>query len=140
MANNDNLKRGNPETQFKSGREAAEAGRKGGIAAGAARRRKRDIRKSLEDRVFDTYTDKSGNKLEGIDVLAATLFKIATDPSHKQVITAQRLIFEMLGMDQTAADKKRIKQALKLQAQEIELNQKRIDADQEDWTTDISGE
>lgn len=133
MGSKDNLLKGNPETQFKSGRSAAENGRKGGIAAGAARRKKRDIKKSIEDRVFEVYTDKSGNKLEGIDVLAATLFKIATDPGHKQVITAQRLIFELLEMDKTSDDKKRIKQALKLQAQEIELNQKRIEkADETD--------
>lgn len=136
MSSKDNLLKGNPETQFKSGRSAAENGRKGGIAAGAARRKKRDIRKSIEDRVFDVYTDKkTGAKLEGLDVLAATLFKIATDPGHKQVITAQRLIFELLEMDKTSDDKKRIKQALKLQAQEIELNQKRIESSDDDWTT-----
>ena len=42
-----NLKRGNPETEFKSGREAAEAGRKGGIASGVAKRKKGQARKLL---------------------------------------------------------------------------------------------
>lgn len=37
---NENLKRGNPATQFTSGREAVESGRKGGIASGEARRKK----------------------------------------------------------------------------------------------------
>lgn len=37
--NEKNLKRGNPDTQFKSGREAAENGRKGGIASGIAKRK-----------------------------------------------------------------------------------------------------
>lgn len=102
-------------------------GRKGGIASGEAKRKKRDIRKALEDRIADFYTDKGGQKLEGIDILSATLFKIASDPNHKQVIAAQRLIFELLEMDKTAEDKKRIKQALKIQEQEIKLNEKRIE-------------
>lgn len=41
MANNQNLKRGNPKTQFKSGREAVENGKKGGKASGIAKRKKR---------------------------------------------------------------------------------------------------
>ena len=39
----DNLKKGNKKTEFKSGRKAAEAGRKGGIASGEAKRRKKTI-------------------------------------------------------------------------------------------------
>ena len=132
MSNPKNLLRGNPDTQFQSGRRAAEMGRKGGIASGEAKRKKRDIRKALEDRIADFYTDKGGQKLEGIDILSATLFKIASDPNHKQVIAAQRLIFELLEMDKTAEDKKRIKQALKLQAQEIELNEKRLEHFEDD--------
>lgn len=124
--NDENLKKG-VKTQFKSGEHAASNGRKGGIASGEAKRRKRDIRKALEERIVDVYTDKNGKKLEGIDVLSATLFKIASDPHHKQVIAAQRLIFELLEMDKTAEDKKRIKQALKIQEQEIKLNEKRIE-------------
>ncbi len=133
MNKNDNLLKGNPATQFTSGREAAENGRKGGIASGESRRKKRDIRKALEERIADVYTDKNGNKLEGIDVLSATLFKIASDPNHKQVIAAQRLIFELLEMDKTAEDKKRIKQALKIQEQEIKLNEKRIEQADNIW-------
>lgn len=44
-----NLKRGNnPDGEFKSGRQAAEAGRKGGIASGKAKRQKNAARKTLE--------------------------------------------------------------------------------------------
>lgn len=129
MANEQNLKNFDSNQDRE---EAAKNGKKGGIASGAARRRKRDIRKALEGRVHETYTDRDGNKLEGLDMLAATLFKIATNPNHKQVITAQRLIFELLEMDKGTDDKKRIKQALKLQAQEIELNEKRIEHFEDD--------
>lgn len=129
MANEKNLKNFDSN---QSREEAAKNGKKGGLASGAARRRKRDIKKSLENLVNDTYTDSNGEKIEGIDVLAATLFKIATDPKHKQVIKAQQLIFELLDMDKGADDKKRIKQALKLQEQEIELNNKRIEHFEDD--------
>lgn len=41
MANNDNLLKGNPDTQFKSGRLAAEMGRRGGIANGEAHKKRK---------------------------------------------------------------------------------------------------
>lgn len=44
MANEQNLLRGNPDTQFRSGREAVEQGQKGGIASGVARRKKKTLR------------------------------------------------------------------------------------------------
>lgn len=40
--NDENLKRGNPKTEFKSGREAVENGKKGGIASGVAKRKKKN--------------------------------------------------------------------------------------------------
>lgn len=48
MANTENLLHGNPDTQFKSGREAVEAGRKGGIASGESKRREKTLRETLE--------------------------------------------------------------------------------------------
>lgn len=131
MANEKNLKNFDSNQDRE---EAAKNGRKGGIASGEARRRKRDIKKALETCVNGTYVDKVGHELAGLDLLATTLFKIATNPNHKQVITAQRLIFELLEMDKGTDDKKRIKQALKLQAQEIELNEKRLEHfDDDKW-------
>jgi hypothetical protein len=44
----DNLLKGNPETQFKSGRQAVESGKKGGIASGKAKREKRTWRQIAE--------------------------------------------------------------------------------------------
>lgn len=46
MANYENLKKGEL-TQFRSGEEAAKNGRKGGIASGEARRRKADMRSTM---------------------------------------------------------------------------------------------
>lgn len=44
----DNLKRGNPETQFRSGKQAVENGRKGGIASAKAKREKKAMKETLE--------------------------------------------------------------------------------------------
>ena len=48
MANEQNLLRGNPESQFKSGREASENGRKGGIKSGEAKRQRRTLKEQME--------------------------------------------------------------------------------------------
>ena len=129
--NSENLKNG-VKTQFKSGDHAAENGRKGGLKAQANRKRRKEIKKALQEMLDGTFTDKSGKTLQGIDAMSATLCKIATDPKHKQVIQAQRLIYELTDMDKSEDDKKRIKQALKLQEKELELMQKKLDKD-EDW-------
>ena len=129
--NQDNLKNG-VKTQFKSGDHAAENGRKGGLKAQENRKRRKEIKRQLQDMLDDTFTDKKGNTLQGIELLSATLFKIATDPHHKQVIQAQRLIYELTDMDKSVDEKKRLKQALKLQEKELELMQQKIDRN-EDW-------
>ena len=48
MANNANLKKGNPETQFKAGQEQVEIARKGGKASAAKRREKKPMEQSLQ--------------------------------------------------------------------------------------------
>lgn len=45
---NENLKHGNPATQFKSGRKAVENGKKGGIASGKAKRKKRELKSVMQ--------------------------------------------------------------------------------------------
>ena len=129
--NDGNLKKGNPETQFKAGRQAVENGKKGGIASGIAKKKRADIKKTIQDILDNKYTQVDGDKT-GAEVLAITLFAVASDPNHKQFIQAQRLIYELTGQDKSPEDKKRIKQALKLQEKEIELVQKKIDKD-DDW-------
>ena len=123
---NENLKKG-AKTQIKSGEQAAEFGKKGGIKAQENRRKRKEIKRVLQDILDDKFTDKTGKTLQGIELMSVTLFKIATDQKHKQVIQAQRLIYELTGMDKSEDDKKRIKQALKLQEKELELLQQKID-------------
>lgn len=57
-------------TQFQSGSEAVEAGQKGGIASGEARRRKRDIRLALEALLEKDISDKHGNTMSTAEAIA----------------------------------------------------------------------
>ena len=47
MANEKNLLQGNPDTQFRTGREQVEIAKKGGKASGKARQRKKEMRERL---------------------------------------------------------------------------------------------
>jgi hypothetical protein len=63
MANEQNLR----PSEYKLSQEEA---KKGGIASGEARRRKRDIRLALEALLEKEYTDKHGNTLSGAEAIA----------------------------------------------------------------------
>ena len=81
MANEKNLKRGNPETQFKSGREAVENGRKGGIASGESKREKKTIQNILNAFLnSDVKNQKSLKKL-------ASSVGIKGEQSVKELVT-----------------------------------------------------
>lgn len=84
MANEKNLKRGNPATQIKSGREAVEKGRKGGIASGIAKREKADLRRQLQLWMESEVTkDKNGNPLSGAEFMVAIAVKEASKGNAK---------------------------------------------------------
>lgn len=102
MANTKNLKRGNPDTQFKSGRDAVEAGRKGGKASGATKAKQKTMKEAAQTILNGTYTDDDGNKISGMDKIILTLFSIATDANNKQCTSAIRLLREITGDDITA--------------------------------------
>ena len=57
--------------------EARAMGKKGGVASGRARRRKKDLREALEELLNRKYTDKNGNKLTGTEAITAKLFEQA---------------------------------------------------------------
>lgn len=124
MSNVKNLK---PFTlENRSSDEAVKNGKKGGKASAAARRKKRDLLKAVQDIIDGTY-DEQGEKITGADKIALTLFKIASNPNHKQCIQAMRLIFEITGKLKSSDETKRDKLNNKLKEKEIELMQKRID-------------
>lgn len=62
MANLQNLLRGNPATQFKSGQQAAENGRKGGIRSGEVRRERAMMKQELEAMLKQTTDDNTTYK------------------------------------------------------------------------------
>lgn len=80
MPNEENLKKGK-KTQFRSGEGAAENGRKGGIASGAARREKRTIQKILIDYLESDVKDQK--KLKKI----ANSVGIKGEQSIKELVT-----------------------------------------------------
>jgi len=59
MANIENLKRGNPETQFRTGREQVEIARKGGIRSGEVRRE----RKLIKDRILERMSEDDWDEM-----------------------------------------------------------------------------
>lgn len=70
MANEENLRPG--EYQL-----TQEEQKKGGIASGEARRKKRDIRLALEMLLEKEFKDRSGNTISGAEAIAAKQFEKA---------------------------------------------------------------
>ena len=71
--NTENLKKGNPDTQFKKGgRSAVEAGRKGGKASGISRNFKGALKKRLKDNpeTMDKIIDSLVSQAENGDIKA----------------------------------------------------------------------
>ncbi len=123
MANEQNLKRGNPETQFTSdganGRGAVENGK----ASGKSRRRTANLRKVIQSVMNRTYTDEDGKQLTGVEKLAVTLYQIAVDPSDKNCLSAMRLLIELYGEDMSPEQKRKLKaetELLKARAKKLE--------------------
>lgn len=80
----DNFKGKGKATRFKSGQEAVNAGKKGGIASGKARREKADLRKQIQ--LFfesDATTDRNGNPLTGAELMVKVAVKEMTKGNPK---------------------------------------------------------
>lgn len=111
-------------TRFKSGEKAAAAGRKGGKASGVSKAKKKSLREALDVILSGKYTEPDGTELTGTEKLMATLFKIATDPDHKQCIQALRLIREMTGEDITPEQIKLMEKKIEQMDADIEYRKK----------------
>lgn len=103
MANEKNLENGKA-TQFRSGEEAARNGQIGGIASGAARRRKRSLKEAADLYLSLPVTDKrvynkiarDGVEPEDIDnqmAIISGLAKVAAMGDSK----AAKVLFDLLG-------------------------------------------
>lgn len=85
MANEQNLR----PCEYKLTQEEA---KKGGIASGEARRRKRDLRLALEMLLEKDFTDKSGRTLTGTEAITAKLFEQAMKGNVKAFETIRATV------------------------------------------------
>ena len=76
MANEQNLRPG----EYKLSQEEA---KKGGIASGEARRRKKLLRECLEELLEKEITDKSGKTMTGAEAMAVKIFQQALQGNLK---------------------------------------------------------
>lgn len=93
MSKIDNFKGNTKGTQFKSGQEAVENGRKGGIASGVSKRKKKSRQQLLQTFLDGTYTDKKGNKFTGEEVIDRDIASILGNPNHKHFVKIFELLF-----------------------------------------------
>ena len=89
MGNEQNLK---PFTSDQSREKAVENGRKGGVASGEARRRKRDLRLALEMLLEKEYTDKKGKVMTGAEAITTKLFEQAMKGNVKAFETIRSTV------------------------------------------------
>lgn len=137
MANAKNLKKGNPDTEFRSGREAVENGKKGGQRSGTIRKLNGEIKKLLQAALFDEYSDKTtGEKVTGIEGIVKKLIKKALNDRDKEQLAAIKYIFFILGVDRTDEEIKKIK----AETDYIKTKIKVAAAEQWDKYTAIGGE
>lgn len=94
MANEQNLEKGRA-TRFKSGEEAAKAGRKGGKASGEAKRKRKAFAEAFDVLLQRDYTDHNGNQLQGVDAIAMRVFQQAMNGDLKAIQIIRDTVGEM---------------------------------------------
>ena len=130
--NDENLKKG-VKTQFKSGEDAAKNGAKGGRVAQANRKKRKELKEAMIAMLDAKYPDKQGNTHTGTEIIVTELFKAATDRKSRNYNRSLDQLLALTGLGLTEEDAKRIQNALTLQAQEIELNKKKMEKMDEEW-------
>lgn len=118
MANEQNLRPG----EYRLSQEEA---KKGGIASGAARRKKADLRKAFREAMETTYTDKNGTELTGEEIVIRALMQNLSDPKGRNFGKSLDAAISLLGAKESDVDVK-IKKAqleiLKAQAENAKNN------------------
>lgn len=130
--NDENLKKG-VRTQFKSGEDAAKNGAKGGKVAQANRKKRKELKEAMIAMLDAKYPDKQGNTHTGTEIIVTELFRAATDRKSRNYNRSLDQLLALTGLGLTEEDAKRIQNALTLQAQEIELNKKKMEKMDEEW-------
>lgn len=119
IANTDNLKKGNPATQFKAGREQAEKARKAGIKSGEAKRRKKGIREAMQALLDTEYhlKDKATGEIKtmtGEEAIALGILNTAMNPKDKNWKAAVQYALQLNGDDKSKTEQKLIKAQAKM--------------------------
>lgn len=104
--------------------EAAKNGRKGGIASGEARRRKKEISKAASD-----FLDGKdiGENITRFEKMIIKLYSRAINDDDKQNTASTRLLLELSDSFRNSDEKKRLKLANKLTKAEIEKIKKQTE-------------
>ena len=94
MANEQNLERGRA-TRFKSGEEAAAAGRRGGKASGESKRRRKAFAEAFNQLLEQEFTDHNGTSRSGVELIAMKTFKSAMDGDLRAMQIIRDTVGEM---------------------------------------------
>lgn len=116
--NTKNLKRGNPETQFHSGRGNGRGAVENGEKSGRSRREKADLRKAMQDLLSENFKQSDGTEISGANALATVALRQALDPDSKNWSKAFEYVLKLTGMDKAPEEMKMLlARAMLIQAQ-----------------------
>lgn len=90
--NKDNLKKGNPDTYFKSGREAVENGRKGGIRSGESKKEMKAAREMMQE-LLRRYDE--GEQMTEQEKMLCHNLRIAQGKAKGDAIAASKFVLEL---------------------------------------------
>lgn len=128
--NNHNLKKG-VATQYKSGEKATrEAGKKGGIKSGEAKRKKKSMREKMELLLSLPADDTDADNLKALGISPddidneMIIIKALFDKAATGDINAIREVRNILGVDNAAEDLKLRNKDSKRKDKELELKEK----------------
>lgn len=88
MANEQNLR----PSEHKFTHEEA---KKGGINSGKARRRRKAMREAFDELLSRSYSDRNGNKVDGVTAIATKVYQAALDGDMKAVQFIRDTVGEM---------------------------------------------
>lgn len=94
MPNPENLI-GHEFTSAQDREKAAINGRKGGKASGEAKRRRKAMREAFDELLSRSFTDRNGQRVDGVTALAAKVFQNAMDGDMRAVQFIRDTVGEM---------------------------------------------
>ena len=78
------------------------------------------MREAVQDILDGEYTVKSGEKLTGIQVIAANLFKTASDPKNRNSIQATKMLLEISGQNMSPLAEKKLMAEINIMETQVE--------------------